>query len=103
MPKLKSIPHTSEPILAQTDLASWATIDSKVDSVFPGDHNAKKIAASIDAILTDLNVPSVNVLYLHIPDRSVPFEWTLGALDKAHKAGKFKELGLSNYEPDEVP
>lgn len=44
----------------------------------------------------------MNVLYLHIPDRSVPFEETLGALDKAHKAGKFKELGLSNYEPDEV-
>ncbi|ETN41700.1 uncharacterized protein HMPREF1541_03636 [Cyphellophora europaea CBS 101466] len=96
------VPHTSEPLLGQTDVATWATIDSKVDSVYPGDHSADRIAASIDAILKDLNVPSVNVLYLHIPDRSVPLKETLQALDTAHKAGKFKELGISNYEPDEV-
>ena len=67
-----------------------------------GDHTADKIAASIDASLAALNMSSVNVMHLHIPDRTTPFKETLEAMDKAYRAGKFKELGLSNYEPDEV-
>ena len=35
-------------------------------------------------------------------DRSVPFAETLEAMDKLHKAGKFKELGLSNFTSFEV-
>jgi len=32
----------------------------------------------------------------------VPFAETLEAMDKLHKAGKFKHLGLSNYSSFEV-
>ena len=35
-------------------------------------------------------------------DRSIPFATTLEAVDKLHKAGKFKRLGLSNYTAFEV-
>lgn len=42
------------------------------------------------------------ILYIHAADRATPFEQTLGALDKLHKAGKFVRLGLSNYTSFEV-
>ncbi len=37
-----------------------------------------------------------------LQDRSVPFAETLEAMDKLHKAGKFKRLGLSNFTAFEV-
>lgn len=39
---------------------------------------------------------------MHAPDRSVPFEETLEAVNEAYKEGKFKRLGLSNYTAFEV-
>jgi aflatoxin B1 aldehyde reductase len=41
-------------------------------------------------------------LYLHKPDRGVPFAETLEAVDRLHKAGKFVKLGLSNFTAFEV-
>ncbi|KAF7531735.1 hypothetical protein G7054_g8608 [Neopestalotiopsis clavispora] len=49
-----------------------------------------------------LNVSYHQILYIHAADRATPFEQTLGALDKLHKAGKFVQLGLSNYTAFEV-
>jgi aflatoxin B1 aldehyde reductase len=42
------------------------------------------------------------ILYLHAPDRSVPFAEALEAMDKLHKAGKFVKFGISNYTSFEV-
>ena len=42
------------------------------------------------------------IFYLHAADRSVPFAETLEAVDKLHKAGKFRRLGLSNFTAFEV-
>lgn len=41
-------------------------------------------------------------MYLHVVEQQTPFEETARAIDAAHKAGKFKRFGLSNYRPDEV-
>jgi len=48
---------------------------------------------SLDA----LGVDKVDIYYLHFPDIKTPLEETFGALNELHKAGKFTELGLSNY------
>lgn len=45
--------------------------------------------------------PAVSIL-ISPADRSVPFAETLGAMDKLHKAGKFVQLGLSNFTSFEV-
>lgn len=42
------------------------------------------------------------ILYLHAPDRSVPFLPTLRQLDALHRAGRFRRLGLSNFAAYEV-
>lgn len=37
------------------------------------------------------------MFYLHGPDRAVPYEVTLKAVDELYKEGKFKRFGISNY------
>ena len=52
--------------------------------------------------LSELGTESVDIFYLHAPDRSVPYVETLEALDRLYKQGKFKKLGLSNFAAWEV-
>jgi len=44
----------------------------------------------------------VDVYHLHAPDRRVPFDGSLEAMDILYRAGCFKRFGLSNYLPHEV-
>ena len=39
----------------------------------------------------------VEIFYLHGPDRTLPYEITLKAIDELYKEGKFKRFGISNY------
>eukprot|EP00746_Dinoflagellata_sp_MGD_P040999 gnl/MRDRNA2_/MRDRNA2_199015_c0_seq1.p1 gnl/MRDRNA2_/MRDRNA2_199015_c0~~gnl/MRDRNA2_/MRDRNA2_199015_c0_seq1.p1 ORF type:complete len:258 (-),score=46.49 gnl/MRDRNA2_/MRDRNA2_199015_c0_seq1:366-1139(-) len=39
----------------------------------------------------------VDILYLHMPDIKIPIDDTLTGIAELHRAGKFKEFGLSNY------
>jgi aflatoxin B1 aldehyde reductase len=88
--------------LGKTDVAEWATIDSKVASFVPGSHSAEKIKASIEASVSALSPAKMNILYLHAPDRQTPFAETLEEVSKAYKDKKFAKFGLSNYSPQEV-
>jgi aflatoxin B1 aldehyde reductase len=56
--------------------------------VKPGDHAPEKLRATFFASLKALKRDKVRVLYLHAPDRSVPFEDTVAEMDKLHKEGK---------------
>ena len=47
--------------------------------------------------LASMKVDKVDILYLHAPDHETPLLETLKAVNDLHKAGKFNELGLSNY------
>lgn len=40
---------------------------------------------------------SIDMWYLHAPDRTTPWEVTLKAVDELYKEGKFKRFGISNY------
>lgn len=67
-----------------------------------GDNTAEKVVESVEKSLKELDTDSVDILYLHRPDRGVPFAETLEAVDRLHKAGKFKKLGVSNFTAFEV-
>ncbi|KAI0371014.1 Aldo/keto reductase [Pilatotrama ljubarskyi] len=58
----------------------------------------KWLAVSLEALNTD----SIDLWYLHGPDRTTPFESTLRAVNELHKEGKLKCLGVSNYMSWEV-
>ncbi|KAI1856726.1 uncharacterized protein JN550_013666 [Neoarthrinium moseri] len=89
-----------------TRQAGWKerglSIATKVFAAPLGMHKPDKFTESFETSLKELGTDSVDILYLHAPDRSVPFAETLEAADKLHKAGKFKQLGLSNFAAFEV-
>ncbi|ETN38340.1 uncharacterized protein HMPREF1541_06375 [Cyphellophora europaea CBS 101466] len=68
----------------------------------PGKHKPDNLKASFNKSLQELGTDSVDIFYLHAPDRSVPFEETMQACDELFKEGKFQNLGLSNFAAWEV-
>lgn len=72
-----------------TQEANWKkrglSIATKVWPNNPGDHSGEKLAATFETSLKELGTESVDILYLHAPDRSIPFAETLEAVDKLHK------------------
>lgn len=53
----------------------------------PGDHAPEKVKASYEESVKALNGRKIRVFYLHKPDRTVPFEKTLEAIDEIYRAG----------------
>ncbi|KAL5635518.1 hypothetical protein ACGC1H_004346 [Rhizoctonia solani] len=92
---------TTEAYLSRLNLGD-ATIDTKVYPVEPGWHSPERLRAKFTESLEKLNRKKVRVLYLHAPDRSVPFEETLGEVDKMYKEGLFEIFGVSNFAAWEV-
>ncbi|PHH90575.1 hypothetical protein CDD83_3262 [Cordyceps sp. RAO-2017] len=68
----------------------------------PGDNTAEKVVESVEKSLKELGTDSVDILYLHRPDRATPFHETLEAIDRLHKAGKFARFGVSNFAAFEL-
>ncbi|KAG8630366.1 hypothetical protein KVT40_001985 [Elsinoe batatas] len=68
----------------------------------PGQHSPSRLTESLTTSLSELGTDTVDIFYLHAADRSVPFEETLRAVNDLHKAGKFVQLGLSNFTAFEV-
>ena len=76
------------------------------------------VIQQLEKSLENLQVSSVHLLYLHMPDHETPIEETLSAVQELHASmelitgclfnysiiseGKFKEFGLSNYKAWEV-
>lgn len=86
--------------------ANWKqrglTIATKHYPHAAGGHKPSAIREALERSLKELNTDSVDIFYLHAPDRSVPFVETLEAVNELHKEGKFSRLGLSNYTAFEV-
>ncbi|KAK4061462.1 hypothetical protein M431DRAFT_20467 [Trichoderma harzianum CBS 226.95] len=95
-------PLSCEPRLGAANVGDKFIISTKVVSRPDGAHSRDKIAQSIDDSLEALKVSQVDIMYLHQPNRTVPFEETAEAMDKAYREGKFKRFGLSNYTAAEV-
>ncbi|KAL8769050.1 MAG: hypothetical protein Q9209_004836 [Squamulea sp. 1 TL-2023] len=95
-------PGGSETRLGQAGAASRFKIHTKVHSGQPGDHEPSIIARSIEQSLDALKTPTVETMFLHLPDRQTPFEDTAKAMNDAIKQGKFQHFGLSNYSAAEV-
>lgn len=53
--------------------------------------------ACVDGSLQRLQVDSIDLFYLHQPDRETSLEETLTAVAELHQEGKIGALGLSNY------
>lgn len=59
--------------------------------------SAKAIKAAVEGSLTRLGVERLDVLYIHVEDRTVALEETMGALHEEVTAGRVGLLGVSNH------
>ncbi len=63
-----------------------------------GDGGSRKyLLASLDQSLTRLGVEYVDIFYSHRFDPDTPIDETMGALDRAVRAGKALYVGISSY------
>ena len=60
------------------------------------------IRLAIEDSLRRLNTDRIDLYQLHWPDPDVPIAETLGALDELVKAGKVREIGCSNFSPEQL-
>lgn len=85
--------------MGKLDFRGTARVDTKVFPTLPGDHKPEKVKASLVSSLEALNGKKIRVFYLHKPDRTVPFEDTLEALNEIYKNGDlFVSYLLSYYQ-----
>jgi aryl-alcohol dehydrogenase-like predicted oxidoreductase len=66
------------------------------------DSRRQRVMASIEKSLKALNTDYVDVYLIHWPDRGIPFEEPMRALDDLVKQGKVRAVGLSNFKLDEI-
>ena len=58
--------------------------------------------SNLEKSLKLLKTDSIDLWYLHAPDRSTAFEETLEVVNELYEEGKFRRFGLSNYQAWEV-
>jgi aryl-alcohol dehydrogenase-like predicted oxidoreductase len=66
------------------------------------DSSRQRVTESIEKSLKALNTDHVDVYLIHWPDRVVPFEEPMRALDDLVKQGKVRAVGLSNFKLNEI-
>jgi len=67
-----------------------------------GTHSPEDLRKFLMMSLKALNTDQIEMWYLHGPDRTVPYEVTLKAVDELYREGYFKRFGISNYMAWEV-
>ena len=67
-------------------------------------HGAKPsyIRAAVEDSLRRLNIDTIDLYQLHVPDPTVPIAETLGTLNDLVKAGKVREIGCSNFSAEQL-
>ena len=65
-------------------------------------HTPQQLRENLMISLKSLKTDKLDLWYLHTPDRTVPYEVTLKAVDELYQEGYFKRFGISNYQSWEV-
>ena len=72
-------------------------LSTKVNPRISGKLDYDAAMKQLNESLERLGVNCVDTFYLHFPDKNTPVKGVLKACDELYRAGKFKELGLSNF------
>lgn len=78
-------------------------IDTKVLGGFkPGSVTKNAVVSDVQNSLDRVKIDQFDILYIHAPDTTVPFEETLDGINEVYKKGQFKRFGLSNFSAEQV-
>lgn len=69
---------------------------------FVADGRPEHLREACEASLRRLRVSSIELYQLHTPDRRVPLEESVGALERLQREGKIRHIGLSNVTLQEL-
>jgi 2,5-diketo-D-gluconate reductase B len=61
-----------------------------------GDYTKERIPLAVDKMLRDLGTDYLDLLLIHWPDRAVPIEESMEAMEKERQKGKIRSIGMSN-------
>ena len=67
-----------------------------------GGLSARHLLSACEGSLKRLNTDWIDLYYLHLPDRSVPLDETLRAMEDLVRSGKVRYIACSNYRAWEV-
>lgn len=97
---------------SETLIGEWLSARNRRDDVVIGSKVSQhpdyrglapdNVRAAADASLRRLRTDRIDLYYAHFDDASVPLEDTAGAFDELVKAGKIRQVGLSNYTGDRI-
>ncbi|KAF7338454.1 Aldo-ket-red domain-containing protein [Mycena venus] len=94
---------TSEEYLGSINWqAKGLLIETKLSPRLGITHSPEDLRKHLMASLSALNAKTLEMWYLHAPDRSVPYEVTLKAVNELYQEGYFKRFGISNFASWEV-
>lgn len=77
--------------------SSEISVSTKVNPRITGKLDGNAVHDQLEESLLRLGIEKVKTLYLHFPDPQTPIESALEACAELYEAGKFSELGLSNF------
>jgi aryl-alcohol dehydrogenase-like predicted oxidoreductase len=66
------------------------------------DSRASRVKLAIETSLTHLNTDYVDVYLIHWPDRRIPFDEPMRAMDDIVQEGKARFVGVSNFKAEEI-
>jgi pyridoxine 4-dehydrogenase len=103
-------PEISENLIAealypyppQLVIASKGGLTRTGPGQWPPDGRPEHLRQALDGTLKRLRLERIALYQFHRPDRSVPFEDSVGALAEMQQAGKIRHIGLSNVTIDEL-
>lgn len=93
----------SEVAIGKLEKRDQFAISTKIVCGFaPGTAHKEDVIKDAHDSLQRVGIKQFDILYLHAPDPSIPFEDTLAGIHQAHQDGIFRRFGLSNFSPDQV-
>ncbi len=68
-----------------------------ISKVWPTNQSSADLKQDLEATLQRLNTPYIDIYLLHWPNSSISIKETLQTMEELRKAGKIKEIGVSNF------
>jgi aflatoxin B1 aldehyde reductase len=94
----------SEEAIGELEKRKDFIIDTKLAGGFgpPGAVTKEGVIKDCQDSLERAKIDQFDILYIHAPDPTVPFEDTLEGINEAYKKGIFRRFGLSNFSAEQV-